>query len=425
GRLPLSPIGLRVRLGREALVQMALLAKLLRAPARLTSSARDRLLEQAEILRLLGKTAFFEQDHFTYATASLMAINVAERTGARETAASAYAALACIVSMFGLHRLGERWWRLAESSGEFDARLHALSGRMLFLNAHARWDESEALVRAQAQLIEDAGVRSFVPLHHIIRFYLHLHRGEVDAACRSAAAHLDWAVSQNNIQEAFSGHVHLVMGYLEQERAAEVERHIAEAEALLPQIGAPMYRIMFLGLRLQWLLHRQDVAGARRDADQLRNLLDATPAYFGGEMSGYGALTNYHSGLWGRAGEPRDVAVARQAAYRAYRIVKRHAWLNAYARPRRWLLDGRIAAAEQNRRRAHRSWTRALALARRYGMAREAAHAHFELGRHDWLAVAERRAHLARAREIFSAMGGSHYVDQTDKCVFDLDRSPT
>src|SRR5262249_26946587 len=90
GRLPLSPIGLRLRLGREAVVQLALLAKLLRAPARLTASARDRLLEQAEILRLLGKTAFFEQDHLTYTTASLMAINVAERTDARETAASAY-----------------------------------------------------------------------------------------------------------------------------------------------------------------------------------------------------------------------------------------------------------------------------------------------------------------------------------------------
>ena len=326
-RLPRSRIWLNLRLGREVLIQTGLLAHVVRTRARISPTKREMFLEQAEIYRLLGKAAFFEQDHLTYVTASLVAINLAERTGAHDTAASAYAALAYLVAMLGLRRLAERWWKMADESSQPEAKLDVVMGRMMFLNSHARWEESAGLVKAQATMIERIGNSTSMPLHQIIQFYLNLHRGELDAARVSATAYLDWALSQNNVQEGLSGHVHLIILDLLQGRAADAARRIMDAEALASRVATPMYRIIYLGLRVDARRDAGNLDAAAHDAEMLQQLLDQTPSYIGGEMSGYVALTEYFIARWRQAGQAPAAKVARSHALKAYRTLKKHALL--------------------------------------------------------------------------------------------------
>jgi class 3 adenylate cyclase/tetratricopeptide (TPR) repeat protein len=414
-RLPRSRIWLNLRLGREVLIQTGLLAHVLRTRARISPTKREMFLEQAEIYRLLGKAAFFEQDHLTYVTASLVAINLAERTGAHDTAASAYAALAYLVAMLGLRRLAERWWKMADESSQPEAKLDVVMGRMMFLNSHARWEESAGLVKAQATMIERIGNSTSMPLHQIIQFYLNLHRGELDAARVNATAYLDWALSQNNVQEGLSGHVHLIILDLLQGRAADATRRIMDAEALASRVATPMYRIMYLGLRVDARRDAGNLDAAAHDAEMLQQLLDQTPSYIGGEMSGYVALTEYFIARWRQAGQAAAAKVARSHALKAYRTLKKHALLNPYARPRRWLLDAKIATTEERFDRARRSRQRALRLAERYQMSRESADAHLELGLDATLPASTRARHLSAARDIFAKMGCAIQVQRIDE----------
>jgi class 3 adenylate cyclase len=413
GRLPTSTAAMGLRLGRESVRQAALLSGVLRARARSANGASGRTLEEAEVLRLLGKLAFFAQDHLRYITISLQAINVAERAGARETAASAYAALGYVVAMLGLEKLATRWWRLADASGELDAQLNMLIGRMMFLNSHARWDESLRAADAQAQLIARLGTSASMPSHLMIRGYIDLHHGRY----RSAVAHieqlLDWCLSVNHLQQAFAMHLQLCGVLLEEGRLEDVRRHLAEADALSARVADPLFLSIYHGTAVHAQLAAGDLAAAEPAAEALRAVIARSSPYFG-DMEGYVALTEYFLARQRGAGAAEARSLIHQARW-AHAALRKHAGMNPYARPRLWLLDGRIAAAEGRARHAHRSWRRSLDLATRYGMPREVAHAHAELALDGSSPAGERLRHLAEARRRYAEMGSLHLLVRLDE----------
>jgi hypothetical protein len=153
----------------------------------------------------------------------------------------------------------------------------------------------------------------------------------------------------------------------------------------------------------------------------LQQLLDRTPPYIGSEMSGYVALTEYFIARWQQAGQTAAAKGARSHALKAYRTLKKHALLNPYARPRRWLLDAKIATAEQRFHRARRSRQRALQLAEHYHMSREIADAHLELGLDGSLPVPVRRLHFKASRAIFAKMGCAIQLQRIDEEFNQLD----
>lgn len=407
GRLPGSGLAMGARLGRETVRQAGLLAGILRAPARLSPAARRRTLEEAEVLRLLGKVAFYAQDHLRYLTVSLQSINLAERAGARETAASAYAALGYVVAMFGLERLARRWWRLADESGELDAQLNGLIGQMMFLNSNARWDESLRCADRQAALLVRLGTSTSMPSHLMIRGYIDLHHGRYDSAVGQVNQLLHWCLSVSHLQQGFATHLQLCGVLLEQGRVDEARRHLADADALSREVADPLFLTIYHGVAVSVHLLAGDLDGARAPAEALRAVMAGSSPYFG-DMTGYVAMTEYflarhHEAAPGAAAD----ALVRDARW-AHAALKKHASMNPYARPRTWLLDGRIASADGQFGRAHRSWQRALALAERYDMPREIARAHADLGQHSRLRSTDRRAHLLEARTRFERMGSPH-----------------
>jgi hypothetical protein len=370
---------------------------------RLPPAHRERLVEESEILRLLGKLALFTQDHLVYTATSLRAMNLAERTGARATAASAYAALGYVASTFGLVRLGERWWRLADESGEIDARVNMLAGRMLFLNAATRWDDSDRVAEAQERLIASVGYSAMIPTHFTIRQYSHLHQGRLQGALEMASRFLDWALAHNNLQQVFAGHLHFIEINLELGRLDEAERHIREAEAFVGR-SDPMYTIVFRAHCLEARREADDPVGAAQAATTLSALVESTSPIIGGPMNGYVSLADYLISECGRPGVTQDQRPIRQARA-AYGALTKHARFLPYAQPRRWLLAGNLQNVSGSTRGAERAWERGLALAQRFRMPREAARLHVALGAHAQNGSERRRLHMDAARAIFIQMG--------------------
>ena len=390
------------QLGREALRQ-AVSIGVVRPIGPLTQADRQRLVEESEILRLLGKLELFTQDHLAYTAVSLRAMNLAERTGARATAASAYAALGYVASMFGFVRLGKRWWRLADESGEIDARVNTLAGRMLFLNAATRWDESDRVAEAQERLIASVGYSTMIPTHFTIRQYSHLHQGRLQDALEMASRFLDWALAHNNLQQAFAGHLHFIEINLELGRLDEAERHIREAEALVGR-SDPMYVIVFRAHCLEARREAGDSEGAALAAAELAALVERTSPIIGGPMNGYVSLADYLIAECKRVDMTPGERPIRQARA-AYGALKKHAQFLKYAQPRRWLLAGRLRIVNGSPRGAEQSWQRGLVLAERFEMPREAARLHAELGARARDGSESRRFHIDAARRIYTRMG--------------------
>jgi class 3 adenylate cyclase len=394
---------LTVQLAREALTQLVSIAGMRRERV-LPPVVREPLLEEAEILRMLGKLALFTQDHLAYAATSLRAMNLAEYTGAHATAASAYAALGYLASMFGLVRLGARWWRLADESGEIDARVNALSGRMIFLNAATRWDESDRVAETEERLIATTGYTAMIPTHLIIRQYSHLHQGRLPEGLQMASRFLDWALAQNNLQQTFAAHMHFIEIYLELGRLADAERHIAEAMPLVDR-SDPMYVMIFRAHCLEARREAGDAAGAAAAAEELAALVEHTSPIIGGPMNGYVSLADY------LIEQSRQLAATPAAermqgrARTAYGALTQHARFLKYAQPRRWLLAGRLRTLGRSQRAGLRAWHRGLSLSKRFGMPRESARLHTELALSAPVGSNERAMHVSAARELYVGMG--------------------
>jgi ATP/maltotriose-dependent transcriptional regulator MalT len=270
------------------------------------------------------------------------------------------------------------------------------------LNAATRWDESDRVAEAQERLIASVGYSAMIPTHLTIRQYSHLHQGRLQDALDVASRFLDWALAHNNLQQAFAGHLHFIEINLELGRLDEAERHIREAEALVGR-SDPMYVITFRAHCLEARREADDPAGAAQAATTLSALVARTSPIIGGPMNGYVSLADYLISQCSRSEVAQGDRPIREARA-AYGALKKHAQFLKYAQPRRWLLAGRLRLVNGSMRGAEQAWQRGLALAERFGMPREAARLHAELGAHA-RDGSERRFHMDAARAIYIQMG--------------------
>jgi hypothetical protein len=108
-----------------------------------------------------------------------------------------------------------------------------------------------------------------------------------------------------------------------------------------------------------------------------------------------------HLQLWERGSQLQD----HERTIEALGRFKAFASVFPMARPRRMLLEGRLAWLRGNRSKALQSLRAALAAAEGMDMPYEAALAHVELGRRLEAADPERSSHRQAARELLGRIG--------------------
>lgn len=161
-------------------------------------------------------------------------------------------------------------------------------------------------------------------------------------------------------------------------------------------------------LRLQYhgvaaLVHASpgDEAQALAAADEaLKLTAGARPAFYG-TFLGYLAPAEVHLQLWERGSQLQN----HQRTIEALGRFKAFAGVFPMARPRRMLLEGRLAWLRGSRAKALQSFRAALATAERMDMPYEEALAHLELGRRLEAADPERRSHRQSADDLFGRIG--------------------
>jgi tetratricopeptide (TPR) repeat protein len=160
-------------------------------------------------------------------------------------------------------------------------------------------------------------------------------------------------------------------------------------------------RLQYHGLAAMMHASPGDEAQALAAADEaLRLTADARPAFYG-TFLGYLGPADVHLQLWERGSHLQD----HERTIEALRRFKAFASVFPMARPRRMLLEGRLAWLRGNHAKALQSMRAGLATAERLDMPYEAALAHTELGRRLEASNPERTSHLQSAQDLLGRIG--------------------
>jgi predicted ATPase len=374
------------------------------APGR---DARQAAVDMAQAYAIVGETYYMDSQLLPMVATGIDTINFAERAGSAGDVASGYAVTAIGARVMGRHRLADWYGRLADramaAGGDEAALAYALEVRGVDDISVAAWPAAQARLARAADAFARMGQLRF----------------------------LDECTALLAVADCYRGRYGQAVDGFAKVRASARGRHDP--------------------LSLHWGLAGEAEARLRRtrDTGQARELLEEAGTLFGDLPAAERLRT--HAGLGQvhlRAGRDDEAAAAVRAALaEAAQAGMLRMWLGeglanvaevaleldgrGHAPPaaagacellRRFAASCPVAAAKAlradslrlwlagRRPRAIRAWCRSLDTARRLDLPYDEAMAHLELGRH--LRAPEttpggwgRDEHLARARELFAALG--------------------
>ncbi len=327
--LPSGRAGWVARLGRESVRQA--LHRVIPPRARAELEPRwERPLEAARLMGLVGKLSFYRDQPLPFVTASLAAVNLAEKARRPQAAAAGYAALGYLAAILGLERTAERWWQTSETSGDTRARIDALISRGLFAFGECRWDDCDGHIEQALSLAErtrDAFSRESAlavrvyRLHHTARFEESLAAGE---------ALLDSAVERSSAQREMWGRLSVVGDLLVLGREDEALGHLEVAADLFPD-SDQLSRLTYRGLRTRAFAWTGDWRAFGVELERLQQqTADSSVSYALAPMlaiQGEGELLS-----WQRASGERDSRSLRRILLPTLRRLDRCARSFPYAR---------------------------------------------------------------------------------------------
>ena len=353
--------------------------------------------------------------------ALLCALNYAENAGPSALLARAYASSAAAADVVGLSRLARVYRRAALSTarrvGGPPAVPWVWAG--IGLAALGRGDAAEAIRM----------------LHKALAVYRHLgdwqHWGECMAMCAQANYCLGqvergvefwrelFAVARtrgDRLQQAWglNGQAEGLLRCGTQEQTAEAITLLRAALGLFTENIDKISVLTSYGLLATAYLRQGDAPAARRAADDGMRLIEgaATPmSYY--VLGGYAGVADAYLALWESGpAETRD-ALAEQAAA-ACRGLARFARALPLGSPTAWRCQGSLAWLCGRKRAAFNAWRQASVIAARLRLPHDEGLAEFEWGRHLPLDDSQRRGHLDRAGELFSAVNAHYDLKRLD-----------
>lgn len=388
-----------------------------RDPPVITAPANERDADIARAYLALSMIAYTRNDRLATVHASLVRIDLAERTGQDAgQRLRAYASLAVITSAARLRPLQAEYTRLARAElPHADDQASAWARQVLAIVAlgAGRIAEAEALFAAVRRDSEAAGELRLweevtAGLGHCLR-----HRGawaEADAAYESLVQR---ALRQGDAQArgwGLANRAYLAMrrGDLTSarslvERGAALRSHSHDSSDAIGE-AKRLCAAVFTGLRTG------DQASARAAVDELGPLILGAPIAYN-MLHAYLAAAEFALATLGP--DPASQAAAKIAITRLDRYASVFPIGEAHAAivRARWL-----AARDAPARQVLAALTRALAAARRVGLPHSEAEARLFLATLIPGTPAARRDHLAAARTLFTRLGAAWDLARVDAC---------
>lgn len=368
----------------------------------------------ASVQSKLTDAAFYSLRTTTLLWSSVRLINQCDPVGPSSELARGYVILGLLADMTHVPMLARRWCAralsIAEQAGTDQDIAWVLSRTCVLHEGNCRWSEFDEMIKRAATIAEQVGDIKLWEECRAQTGAVDLYRGAYEQALEAFDNALQLSHRSGNRQ---------VYCWSQLGRADALTRlgHHDEAvpiyEAAVENLDEESLRteaIWGLGSLALARLHTGDDEGAYRTAVRALNHIDESPPLAYWTQPGTAAtpevLLRLRERDWRPPSADRDLLVmeGRRASAGLCRFAKRF----PLGRPSAAIWSGLSFWLDGQRKRAVRSWHRAIREATRLGTPYELGRAHLELGRH--LPHAAGAPHLAKAVEVFENLGCAKHL---------------
>jgi serine/threonine protein kinase/tetratricopeptide (TPR) repeat protein len=373
---------LYVRLAREVVRQTLHLLR----PAHARSSAdgevrRSALREGALAASRLADRHYFADNAFAMITASILAVNLAERSGLRAKVARPYTQIAYVAGLARLHPLVRRYLRRARETALATEDPGGLAQSQwvesLYHLGFAEWPAAESIALGALSLATSIDDRQEIETVQTILGHIEHYTGRFVEAAERYVAVADSARRRKNRQHEAWGAYARARSLLPLGRLDEAELLLAEALRLLESQSDVASKGICHGLTAMLQLARGDRTRARRAAEHAFDIVSRGAPSVYSTLPAYAGIVEVALDRWQ---QDRTTRAASQA-HRAIAELRRFARVFPLGEPTYLLARGRAAALAGDARAAVHALEAAVACARRSGMPFEQALASLELAR--------------------------------------------
>jgi tetratricopeptide (TPR) repeat protein len=375
---------------RELVVQVGRQVQHLALPDRdveRSPEQRARLEESALAAARVAYRRYFAEDGLGLVTASLLAVNLAERATGDGIVSLPYAQLGYLAGVAKLRALAAAYFararRSAEAAGDFRDLADALTHEALLDACDGRFAHAEDLGRRALDRLAGTHHAHETESVRIILSHVALSAGRYEVALGHGSALLTSARARENRQHEAFGLYAIARAEIRLGRLDDAIAHLAEARAALSAMpDDPLSASICAGLEALALGERGDLDEAERRADAAMAAIGrARPAPIS-LADGYDGAAEVYLALWRRtqrAGGPVTRSIVDRAA-QAGAAMRTFALVFPIGRPRYLLHLGRVLALRGHPRGAARVLGQARRAASALGMPHEAALAERLLG---------------------------------------------
>jgi tetratricopeptide (TPR) repeat protein len=366
---------------------------------------RERLSEAGRCATELARERYNAIDILAMFTASLLAVNKAERSGSFALSSDSYNNLGFITGTIGLKRLTQRLFtRAREGNGRALCNQH-FARALISLGTGDLADSTRELTTG-LEHAKTLGDRYCIVTGISISGTVLELDGRFTEAMEQREEMLDLARANGNSRHECWASTGLAAALSVMDRHEEAQAWTRYSRARLP--GDDL--LTGIGCHAAWAVIRLragDAVGAREDGERALALWEQSRLNM---LPHLGALTDastVYLTLWEEA-LARGSAEA-EALGRAVRNLSRR--LDSYAgqfrvgRSRAARIRGSLLWLSGKHGAARKAWTQALEQARRLSMTADEAHALLELARHEPEGTEGRRQKLEQAHEFFTRLG--------------------
>ncbi|HLL83725.1 MAG TPA: hypothetical protein VK420_13760, partial [Longimicrobium sp.] len=381
---------------------------------------RDVLATVALTAARLSECYYFNQEMLPTVALSLLAVNLAERTGRGGEIRRLYGHLGYLAGLGRLHLLARRYFARAEGEGQaledpsavsfgfiLESMYHVTFARYALGADRAKralevlrgaWNAKDSAI----EKLELGYVPPEVYLAKNLLAHVDFYEGRLQLAQQKLEDVSRLARAQSNTQYEAWTEMDMGRGMIAADQLDEAVHLLEHAHGLLKGKGDKSNELQSQGLLATALLYRGELTRAREVADGVAALMrDVQPSVFT-EGCGFEGVALVYLAAWEREGRHSKETAAR--AWNAVSVLSRFSLLFPLARPAALRCAGKAHLLAGHPWRARWRWLRSVDIAQRLGMPYEAALTLLELGKHS-AREPQRERYLRQARELLEHVG--------------------
>ncbi len=396
---------------------------LLTARSRRAPVPDEHKLEAARAATVLAERAYYESDALAMATASLLAVNLAEKVGEFALVARSYALIGLFAGLSRLHPLARRYFERARTVARETEDYRGLSvARLIEGNYHLCFGEFGPAYELYRTALEEARAFGTWKEREMLEATLATaddYTGRFRDSLERWSRILEVGEEQASAQLRVYGMIGIVHDLLMLGRIDEAFERFEALEQANTKSDLANNNVVVNGIVAIGHLRRGSKAAARTAADETMKWIRQLGTFSFYLMTGHSAPVEVYLELWesARREAPSDVDGLRQSALEA--LAQMRSWAKSFpvGEPRARLFAGQVHWLSDRPSKARASWLSALERSRALGTPFEEALVCHELGRTGVLPPGDARSHLERAQSLFAELGCEHHQARTEDAL--------